>query len=326
MEICSWSEIESRYAGACVVLGNGFSISIDERFDGDFLTDQAIIENSSFSDHEVVASVLKAAGSRGIESAMGDLVTSRAVVAAIDPESEVLKRLAFVESAVRASLLRAIRKIHPEHDDVIDELKRRANALSHFSAVFTTNYDVLLYWMIMAGGLADKDQQRPRFVDLFWGKDHDFDPLSVSPHDGQVPVYYLRGALHIVTDLSGRTRKRRATSGNLVTSLDDLTPARELVIVTEGSPQEKVEAIRRSAYLFECLQSLERQSHAVVIGHSLSSVDEHLSRAIADRAEAIAVGVIDSRDCHRIRTHLTNWNDKVTIDFFDARTHPLCGA
>ena len=60
----SWTVIADRYVESRLVLGNGFSISLDKRFRSDFLTDTAIESNAVEGDRVVVANVLHAVGAR----------------------------------------------------------------------------------------------------------------------------------------------------------------------------------------------------------------------------------------------------------------------
>lgn len=318
-----WQEIAEDYAGAALVLGNGFSISVDGRFDADFLTGKAISIHSDEADRTVVAHILQAVGEDGIESALEALGKSQKVVEVVGADASLIQRLEEAEAAVRDSLIRTIREVHPQYGEVIEKLRRRSGNLSHFGSVFTTNYDVLLYWMVMSSGLTRKSRKHPQFVDFFWD-DGNFNPLSVTTSHRQVPVFYLHGALHIVKDSLGVTSKRSSADGTLVTTLEDVPQGVELVIVTEGTPRQKVEAIRRSEYLFEALQRLERQRRVVVLGHSLSSVDEHLVRAIADNADAVAVGIHGDGDAAAIERQLRKWARVLRIDFFDAASQPLC--
>ncbi len=116
------------------------------------------------------------------------------------PPSELLNDL----ESVKSSLLDAIAKTHPEHTHMVPTDKKDAcvKFLEPFFHIFTTNYDLLLYWVQMHGAsLNAKD-----------GFDYDIDepdaPYVVfSEHVGGSPgMFFIHGALHLYTK-NGEVRK-----------------------------------------------------------------------------------------------------------------------
>jgi hypothetical protein len=78
--------------------------------------------------------------------------------------------------------------------------------------IFSTSYDLLVYWAMGCGGSFSP------FIDHFRGPRLEFDPDRADVFADQVPVYFLHGALHLVVGGSGVTWKLRR--GAMQTVLD----------------------------------------------------------------------------------------------------------
>lgn len=76
--------------------------------------------------------------------------------------------------------------------------------------VFAISYDLLLYW---AMGYSDDYRG---LCDWFWGADNSFDAADADVWMNATPVYFLHGALHLVVEGSGRTRKLKRTGQTLL--------------------------------------------------------------------------------------------------------------
>ncbi len=203
--ISAWDDITDRYQGASLRLGNGFSISIDLRFEGNFLALTVLEKAHKGGQPSTVGEILIELNETNIESALASLALARSVVGVSAADSDAIVKIEKVETELRRALLVAIHAVHPEHAEVVDELRRRAPALYRYAAIFTTNFDVLLYWMVMASDVGEASAETDRLVDLFWNRGLCFGPLSVTPSADQIPVYYLHGALHFVRDSHNAT-------------------------------------------------------------------------------------------------------------------------
>jgi hypothetical protein len=128
--------------------------------------------------------------------------------------------------------------VHVGQSDISDEtLEAIGHVLQEQEYVFTTSYDLIVYWAMGAVGYDS-------LCDCFWGEKHAFDPAKSDPATGQTPVYFLHGALHLVVMGSGVTRKLvhtglRTLLAQFGRPVDGDAQARPLLI-TEGSSQHKV--------------------------------------------------------------------------------------
>jgi len=115
------------------------------------------------------------------------------------------------------------------------------DVLLEFDTVYTTNYDLLVYWAVMTDRPSD-------FRDFFWGPDASFDPDDVSTAAGVTRILYLHGALHLYTLADGGTAKLTAGGRNLLSKRSARTSTVPL-FVCEGHSRDKRIAIARSDYL-----------------------------------------------------------------------------
>jgi hypothetical protein len=194
--------------------------------------------------------------------------------------------------------------------------------LRRYGTVYSTNYDLLGYWSIMAAPGGEG------FKDLFWGGEFDAEDTEI--RDKSTRVLYLHGALHLERLDGGRTRKRVAGE-----YLDLLTkfgmPSRDgaiPLVVTEGTWRQKLEAIARSDYLtFAYTEFRRRQQSLVVFGHSLGESDSHLVEAIKGWGPAtIAVSMRPGAPAAEViaaKAVLQKQLPDADLLFFDSTTHPL---
>jgi hypothetical protein len=312
-----WPEISEHDWGGLLV-GNGASMAVWSKFGYRSLYEEAQRDDLEHSLQAADVALFDGMETTNFESVLSALQTARVVANALGTSrSEIDER----HEAIRLALIAAVREVHVPWNEVSEEVLVDAReALLQFSWVFSTNYDLLLYWAIM--------QEDPYpFPDYFWSQ-----PFSVT--DTEVArkatrMLFLHGGLHLHRDLSGRTFKRIAGAENLLDSFGEgadegFTP----LFVAEGSADEKVQAIRQSDYLtFAYKTFAERRVDFVVFGSSLGETDRHLLQAMRQwGGRTIAIGlrpgsaeaVIIER-----KARLCRELPDAALTFFDASTFPL---
>ncbi len=193
--------------------------------------------------------------------------------------------------------------------------------------VFSTSYDLLLYWSAASG-----EQPFDGFKDYFWARDcNAFDESTIWLHDAAIctRLCFLHGALHLVVLGSGLTRKRTTTGQTLLDQFGrpcgaDAT-ARPL-IVSEGQASEKKRSIAENDYLTYCWEQLKRrEAPLVVFGHSLRDQDSHLIEALNEHPERpLAIGLRDhgAKSNRREKHRIASLRDAERIHFYDSTTYP----
>jgi hypothetical protein len=313
-----WPAIANQFAGSALLLGNGLSINLWPAFDYGSLYEHAQSGGLTSKD------VLLFEGTPNFERVLADLNTAIRINKAvgIDPGA-VLEPYRRIQKA----LGHAVREVHVSRSSVPDEaLLAIRQELVNYEWIFTTSYDLIIYWAMGCGG-----SWKP-FIDGFrFGGHLAFDPERAVVAADQLPVYFLHGALHLVVGGSGVTRKLRTEA--VQTILDQFgepiagDPLARPLLVTEGSSHDKLRAIEGNAYLAHALEQLRRvELPIVVFGSSLGAHDQHLIDAINERPKRpVAVSMVrrPKRELMSLQADIYGRLQAETLVFFDATTHPL---
>lgn len=312
-----WGDVAAAEAWQALLLGNGLSINVWEPFGYRTLMAQAAKEHLTDADRALFG------GTPNFERVLADLNTAIRVaeVVGVDPEP-LYERYRSIQRA----LGHAVRQVHLARSQVPATTLATIRAVMKTSEwVFTTSYDLLIYWAMGQGGTYQpfKDQFR-------YGGRCEFDPARCGVLEGEVPVYYLHGALHLVVGGTGTTWKR---VGSLKTILDQFgqpidgdSQARPL-LVTEGSAHDKLRTIEANDYLAHALDRLRALDlPLVVFGSSLGPQDHHLVRALGEHPQrplAISMRKGPKRELLARQSEIFLRLKAERIYFYDAATHPL---
>lgn len=317
-----WEEAAAGYDGwPGLLLGNGLSRGVSEEFAYDSLFEKAPRKGKwALTDED--CGLFEVLETRNFERVLADLAAAIRMAEALgENTAPYLERYKSVQEALGG----AVRAVHPEHREVpAHVLEEIGRLLQRHECVFTTSYDLIVYWAMAAVGFGG-------LCDCFWDG-VSFDSNESGPRGDLTPLYFLHGALHLVAMGSGRTRKRRNTMLNLLDQygrpLDGDDQARPL-FVTEGSARHKLAAIEENAYLSAALRRLRGfQGPLVVFGSRLSEEDRHLVDAInhhPDRPVAVSIHP-EGKSRTEIRSTKRLLGSRLHTErlyCFDATTHPL---
>lgn len=319
--LAHWEEVtDERDDWAALLLGNGLSRNVWDGFGYPSLFDKA--GDLTAPDRNL----FEALGTRNFERVLGELAAAIRMAEALGQNVEPY--LARYKS-VQLALGRAVQAVHVKYSNVEDgTLETIGRVLQQQEYVFSTNYDLIVYWAMQAVGYGG-------LCDCFWCEKHSFDPENCDVPEHRTPIYFLHGALHLVVMGSGVTRK--LVSGNLETLLDQFGKPLDgddqvrPLLITEGSAQHKLQGIESNDYLSHSLEELGKcDLPLVVFGSDLGEQDQHLvdalnrnpSRPIAVSIRKDGSGEEEVRAAKRkIRAGLD-----APLFFFDSSTHPLaCG-
>ena len=308
-----WPDIADRYARGAVLLGNGVSINVAPAFDYRSLWAKAATGWPAGGFTAADRRLFDAFGEHGnFERVLADLAAAIAVAGACEQPTAVYEER---YDSIRRALGAAVHAVHVAWADVAAEtLEALCAGLLAFDHVFTTNYDLLVYWAM--------SRDFPRFDDGFRA---DGRHVAGEPIAGRTAVHFLHGALHLVVDEEdGGARKLRRGSRALLDQFGHEEPGTHPLLVTEGTAADKRRTIKANAYLDHCLERLrEHDGPLVVLGHSLSRHDQHLIDAIRlhpDRRVAVSVHPAE-RELARQRICVAL--DREQVECFDSTTHPL---
>ena len=278
--LLSYDEVKSELPSTSyLLLGNGFSIGCDPIFRYESLYRAAVEEGLS----QKAQSVFERLGTSNFEGVMRLLEDAEWVARVYgllkdDTESEISRDV----EVVKRTLVSAIANSHLSHAGLVSAAKKTSALafLDRYAGVFTTNYDLVLYWVAMIGDPVS-------FQDGF-GVDEDEPEAPYVVFSKRLGrgrgLFYLHGALHLYL-ADGELRKHCWSRTR--------TPLTELIraglevgdyplFVAEGSAEAKLRQIQRVGYLWYCLDKLARiRSPLVVYGHSLGPADQHIVDVIA---------------------------------------------
>jgi hypothetical protein len=315
--LLSWEEIEDEYEWRTLLIGNGLSRHVWEPFGYPSLFDHARIAALEPEERELFGE------SVNFERVLGDLLTAIRVCGTLDLATEPLYAC---YRDIQVALGEAVQAVHVNRDEVpMSTREEIRSVLESFEWIFTTNYDLLIYWSMACTG------RFAPFIDHFrFGRRLEFDPLRVDVFEGQVPVHFLHGALHLVVDGNGHVFKLRRTLEKLLDQFGQPIagdPEARPLLVTEGSAQDKIEAIEGNDYLSFALQELiDNRLDTVVFGSALGAEDAHLAAALSESpARTVAVSMLPGAP-DDLYLRQTDIYGRVKVDellFFDATTHPL---
>ncbi len=321
--LCDWEEIAD-LGWRTLLLGNGMSINVSPRFGYESLYKEATDADfeDGLGDNE--RAIFDAFETTNFEVVLAKLRDGIALAEATGKGTRAYRKR-FKE--VQAALGRTVRHVHLDWVDLPDEtLALIKEALGDYRRIFSTSYDLLAYWAIV-------HEDEPRyFCDCFWANDrNEFDPEDCEVWPGYVPVYYLHGALHLVVEGSGVTRKLVKENGPLLSQfgqpIEDDPKARPLLI-SEGSARDKLRAIEGNDYLAKAYDQLKEKDDKplLVFGHSLREQDQHLIDAInANPIRPVAISMVAGEEQELRDEQSRIWGKLRTkrVYFYNAATHPL---
>jgi len=277
-----------------LLVGNGFSIACRP---GIFVYGK-LFDKANFT--QLTPSARKsfdALNTTDFEKVICALRDSAQLLAVYDEKLDNVKKSMLDDAdGLREVLVQAIASSHPEcPSDLSESEYSHCRAfLSNFKAVYSLNYDLLLYWTQMhveEGGTSSSD-------DGFRKPDDDFDSDYVTwePHQAHGQnTYYLHGALHIFD--SGTEIRKYTWCNTGIRLIEQIRDALKKdyfpLFVAEGTTDEKLERVRHSDFLAKAYRSFsEIGGNLFIYGHSLAENDEHyLERIEKGKIKKLFVGI-----------------------------------
>lgn len=307
--LLDWADVSAGGDWPVLLVGNGASIAVSKIFSYPSLFDVAVLNPNDRQLFEHLATTNFEEVLRGLDFAA--MVQQQL---GHDPAAVMARR-----SDISESLVAAVNAHHVPRPAVegVKLLGIKA-ALGNSRSIFTTSYDLLMYWAI-------NHPEPGGFADYFWNEDHSFDLAHVDVWADVTTVHWLHGALHIHSVGGRGAAKLVHADGALLTQFT--AGGRLPLYVAEGSADQKVAKIASSDYLSFCLNKFRSDGRDLVIfGQALAASDQHLIDAISSqphRRVAYAIYPTDQLAVNHLRGTIELALQRNDIQFFDSRTHPL---
>lgn len=315
----TWKDVRDPDIWDGILIGNGASMNVWSDFAYKSLYEVAKsnrIDDPLTADDE---KVFKKFDTINFELVLGALRTARMVNHAHGVSTAEAKT---TYENVRRALIQAVHAVHVPWDSIPDaNLERIGRHLSRYSHVFSVNYDLIIYWSMMAW------LHKHQFKDFFFGKPFDLGDTDVTANS--TSVYWLHGGLHLYRTTWGETIKREAQPGANLLELfaTKMSQGAVPLFVSEGDAEDKLRVILSSDYLSFCYRSFaEYTAPLVVFGLSLSDPDDHLVKRMrqwSKRKVAFAVMPGTEAEVKVAKANIIRKLPNVQPRFFDATTHPL---
>ncbi len=336
------TSLQKKRRTTSLLMGNGFSMAYDK----EIFSYNALYNFLQSQDDELLTKLFGAIKTKNFELVMQQLDTTIALLDAFGAEESVKQQILAASEKLKKGLLKSIKELHPEHVYKIPDAKSAACAnflrlfLDSGGQIFTTNYDLLLYWVLMRQGTAQhidgfgRELENP--VEVQKGEDEQWSELIWGPNQAKQNIHYLHGALHLFDAGAEIIKEQYDWTGYLLEHITArLDEGSYPIFVTAGYGDEKLEHIRHNRYLSYCYDRLSgTEGSLVTFGFNFGPHDEHIIDAInraakhgakaADKLWSVYIGTYSDADVKHIESILPKFQVKVQL--FDAKTANVWGA
>jgi hypothetical protein len=298
-KIHDWTRIKTTYQGGDMLLGNGASCAVWRGFSYNSLLKQSGLPKPDLA-------LFAELGTPNFEEALERLAIAELLCRQVG-EANAADEMKLRYDRIKASLVSTVSKSHVDFTRASSSINAIATELTQYERVFSTSYDLILYWAI--------NQQQNRFGDGFDSTGF----IDAAATAGRTMVYWLHGGLHLRTT-NGDVEKLKNTGQNINTLLQK--SARLPMFIAEGTSQSKRLAISRSPYLSTVNAKLAcaNPKPLVVFGHALNNEDKHVRDTIKLSGQRKIAISIHNRDTAVMGRLIKEFPSCI---FFDSATHPL---
>ncbi len=299
-----------------LLIGNGLSISISEKFSYSSLRDK-ISDNLS----PAVERLFKKLGTDDFEHLLTKIKDAREVIEAITDGQIILSQS--ISEEVKQKLIEAIKSMNPRgpRDHGLDP-QALNKSLKEYKNTFTTNYDIYLYW-------ARRGEQHFNIVDYF---NNGFFDRNSAYQGNKEAIYFLHGALFLFEEDNKTIKINKNNFSTLDEAIQDKIVHKNSLplFISEGSSIEKLANIKKNEYLLFCYDNLRSiEGDLDIYGHGLNpEVDSHIIDAIKSaKLDNITyfqyqLDEMSTPEKEHLQTTLnTKLNSKIKL--LDSNNHPL---
>ena len=308
-----------------LLLGNGFSIAYDYNIFS-YSTLSSFIEKLN---DELLKKLFTVINTKNFELVMRQIDNFVEIAKVFSSDKQFVDKLSKAKTILKDSLINAIKELHPEHSFRISEQQSQScfNFLNEFIAnegkIFSTNYDLLLYWVLMKN---NKDDMRFVTNDGF-SKEDNSDTLIWGKFKYKQNIFYLHGALHLF-DTGIDVIKERYDLQHFI--LDNINARMEKneypIFITAGNKREKLNHIMHNMYLAYCYEQLTRiNGSLIVFGFNFGEYDNHIIDAInkanmqyKTKLNSVYIGIYDDKGLEHIERIKDKF--KCQVNLYNAKT------
>ncbi|MDP3269874.1 MAG: DUF4917 family protein [Legionella sp.] len=303
-----------------LLIGNGFSRSISNKFDYktlfDLTKDPIIMGDECL--YQTVDHIFSDLETTDFEKVLAHLDVSHKILCSykktLTLNNYINNLLDKMQNDINQIKKIFIKIINYVHGDLYSQITpntsiKLGNFLKNFNSIFTINYDLCLYWILMK---IKESDSKFKYDDGFRGNDW--------INNESQNIFYLHGALHIFNRQKLiRTKDKQLSfliEEKIMNSIYPLT-------VMEGKYTKKVKFITNNSYLDDCFKKLKsRDGSLFILGTSLNEhSDNHIYTQIKDSAfHTIYYGVFEFDKKSKIEIERIKSMNKTKVRLFDAHS------
>lgn len=322
-----------------LLFGNGFSIAYDPKI----FSYNALSKFIDEIDNDLLKKLFEVINTKNFELVMQQLDNFIEIAKTFSSDKNLIQKITEANEILKTSLIEAVQKLHPEHVFKVPEEKSKHchlflnEYLSQEGKVFSTNYDLLPYWILMRNESKfaidgfGREVENPDEVlkkqdailsELRWGK-----------HKKEQTIFYLHGALLIFDTGIEIEKETYDIQHYLLEKINERMAAKSYpIFVTAGSPQEKLSHISHNKYLSHCYDQLSQiEGSLVTFGFNFGEYDTHIIDAInkaahqgqkaGNKLHSVYIGVYSQENLDYIKEIEHKFRCKVNL--YNAATVPI---
>jgi hypothetical protein len=274
-----------------LLFGNGFSIAYDQNI----FSYNALSNFIESTGDPLIRSLFSKLNTKNFELIMQQLDNFCEIADLFSDDRNLVPKIKAAGEKLKNSLLDAVKELHPEHVFKVPEEKSQAcirflqEYLDRGGWVFSTNYDLLLYWVLMRneaknaidgfGRDLETDLDGDEYVEP---ENLEFSELKWGKYKSKQTIHYLHGTLPIFDTGIDIVKAEYDTDHFLLENVKQRIDKKEYpIFVTAGNGKEKLMHIMHNKYLSFCFERLcNVEGSLVTFGFNFGEYDTHIIDAI----------------------------------------------
>ena len=330
------SYLKKKKRATHLLLGNGFSMAYDQ----DIFSYNALHNFIHNIDNELLTKLFEIVNTKDFEVVMKQLDNFCELIDAFGSDENLRTQVEVAIERLQKSLIEAIQEMHPSHVfEVPEEQSKKASKFLKFylendGMIFTTNYDLLLYWVLLRNKLNDAIDGFGRYrenPDEYVPEDElEYSELRWGKHKEDQNIHYLHGTLPIFDNGIDIEKEEYTSEHYLLENIKSRLDRKEYpIFVTAGDGNEKLNHIYHNRYLTHCYEALTNVTGSLItFGFQFGENDFHIIDAINIAAKhgkkgpsklwSIYIGVYSDSDLNYINSIKDKFKCKVNL--WDAKT------
>ncbi|MCD8438366.1 DUF4917 family protein [Tenacibaculum dicentrarchi] len=319
-----------------LLLGNGFSMAYDSKiFSYNALS--SFIDNTG---NDLLKTLFKTINTKNFELIMQQLDNFIEIAKVFSTDKDLVRKITEANQTLKDSLIEAVKELHPEHVFSVPQEKSQScfsflnEYLHNNGKIFSTNYDLLLYWVLMRnkqdasidGFGRDLENQD----EIIKGDDPEFSELRWGNNKKEQNVFYLHGTLPFFDTGIDIVKEEYDTRHYLLEKISERMEAKEYpIFVTAGNAKEKLNHIMHNKYLSHCFEQFSAiEGSLITFGFNFGEYDTHLIDAVnkaclygrraGNKLHSVYIGVYSDENVEYIESIKSKFKCKVNM--YNART------